>query len=136
MRSAECLDTHYFVVLIGCGATTVNAYLAQEAIADRHRRGLFGNLSFDECVARYVEAVNQGLLKIMSKMGISVISPYRGAYKFEAIGLSRILVSKYFPGMNSRISGIGLSGLQHNATRLHRRAYDDDVITLPIGGLY
>ncbi|MDA1325599.1 MAG: glutamate synthase large subunit [Proteobacteria bacterium] len=136
VRSAECLDTHYFAVLIGCGATTVNAYLAQEAIADRHRRGLFGDLSFDACVARYVEAVNQGLLKIMSKMGISVISPYRGAYKFEAIGLSRTLVSEYFPGMNSRISGIGLSGLQHNATRLHNLAYDDDVITLPIGGLY
>ena len=136
VRSAECLDTHYFAVLIGCGATTVNAYLAQEAIADRHRRGLFGDLSFDACVARYVEAVNQGLLKIMSKMGISVISPYRGAYKFEAVGLSRTLVSEYFPGMNSRISGIGLSGLQHNATRLHNQAYDDDVVTLPIGGLY
>ena len=136
VRSAECLDTHYFAVLIGCGATTVNAYLAQEAIADRHRRGLFGDLSFDDCVARYVEAVNQGLLKIMSKMGISVISPYRGAYKFEAVGLSRTLVSEYFPGMNSRISGIGLSGLQHNATRLHRQAYDEDVVTLPIGGLY
>ena len=72
VRSAECLDTHYFAVLIGCGATTVNAYLAQEAIADRHRRGLFGDRSFDDCVARFVEAVNQGLLKIMSKMGISV----------------------------------------------------------------
>lgn len=136
VRSAECLDTHYFAVLIGCGATTVNAYLAQEAIADRHRRGLFGDLSFDACVARYVEAVDQGLLKIMSKMGISIISPYRGAYKFEAVGLSRTLISEYFPGMNSRISGIGLSGLQHNAIRLHRQAFNGDVVTLPIGGLY
>jgi len=136
VRSAECLDTHYFAVLIGVGATTVNAYLAQEAIADRHRRGLFGDMTFDRCVRRYIEAVNQGLLKIMSKMGISVISPYRGAYKFEAVGLSRTLVSEYFPGMTSRISGIGLSGLQHNAMRLHRQAHDDDVVTLPIGGLY
>tara|TARA_R110000787_G_scaffold91109_11_gene192200 strand:+ start:568 stop:5127 length:4560 start_codon:yes stop_codon:yes gene_type:complete len=136
VRSGECLDTHYFAVLIGVGATTVNAYLAQEAIADRFDRGLFGDRSLDDCVERYVEAVNQGLLKIMSKMGISVISPYRGACKFEAIGLSRTLVSEYFPGMSSRISGIGLTGIQRNAVRLHRRAFSDDVITLPIGGLY
>ncbi len=136
VRSSECLDVHYFAVLIGVGATTVNAYLAQETIADRHQRGLFGDLSYDACVARYVEAVNQGLLKIMSKMGISVVSPYRGAYKFEAVGLSRTLVSEYFPGMNSRISGIGLTGIQLNAVRLHRRAYERDVVTLPVGGLY
>src|SRR5690606_31351673 len=84
VRSGECLDVHYFAVLIGVGATTVNAYLAQETIADRHRRGLFGDLSFDSCMDNYVDAVNQGLLKVMSKMGISVISPYRGGYKFEA----------------------------------------------------
>lgn len=137
IRAAECLDTHYFAVLIGVGATTVNAYLTQEAIADRHRRGLFGELSFDDCVDRYVDAVDQGLLKIMSKMGISVITPYRGAYKFEAIGLSRTLVSEYFPGMNSRISGIGLSGLQHNALRLHKQAFgNEEIIALPVGGLY
>ncbi len=136
VRSGECLDTHYFAVLIGVGATTVNAYLAQEAIADRHRRGLFGDRSYDECVERYIEAVNQGILKIMSKMGISIISPYRGAYKFETIGLSRTLVSEYFPGMSSRISGIGLSGIQLIAEGLHRRAFADDVVTLPIGGLY
>ena len=130
------MDTHYCAVLIGVGATTVNPYLAQESIADRHRRGLFGNLSYEECVSRYIEAINQGLLKIMSKMGISVISPYRGAYKFEAIGLSRTLVSEYFPGISSRISGIGLSGLQHLAINLHRQAFDQNVTALPIGGLY
>ena len=136
VRSGECMDTHYFAVLIGVGATTVNAYLAQESIADRHRRGLFGDRPYDECVARYIEAVNQGLLKIMSKMGISVISPYRGAYKFEAIGLSRTLVSEYFPGISSRISGIGLSGLQHLALKLHKQAFDEGLTALPIGGLY
>ena len=136
VRSAECLDTHYFAVLIGAGATTVNAYLTQEAIADRHRRGLFGDLSLTDCVQRYCSAVNQGLLKIMSKMGISVVSSYRGAYKFEAVGLSRTLVSEFFPGMASRISGIGLSGIQHNSLRLHRHAFSEDVTTLPIGGLY
>jgi glutamate synthase (NADPH/NADH) large chain len=89
VRSAECLDVHYFAVLIGVGATTVNAYLAQEAIADRQRRGLFGDRSLAECIARYKQAVDKGLLKVMSKMGIAVISSYRGGYNFEAIGLSR-----------------------------------------------
>src|SRR5262249_51792399 len=74
VRSGECLDVHYFAVLVGVGATTVNAYLAQEAIADRHRRGLFGQLSLRDCVKRFKEAVDQGLLKVMSKMGISIIS--------------------------------------------------------------
>jgi glutamate synthase (NADPH/NADH) large chain len=136
VRSGECLDTHYCAVLIGVGATTVNPYLAQESIADRHRRGLFGDWSYNDCVTRYIEAINQGLLKIMSKMGISVISPYRGAYKFEAIGLSRTLVSEYFPGISSRISGIGLSGLQHLALGLHSKGFDEELTALPIGGLY
>jgi glutamate synthase (NADPH/NADH) large chain len=83
------LDVHYLAVLIGAGATTVNAYLAQESIADRHRRGLFGDLKLRDCVARYKKAVDKGLLKVMSKMGISVLSSYRGGMNFEAIGLSR-----------------------------------------------
>ncbi len=68
VRDAECMDVHSFAVLIGAGATTVNAYLAQESIADRHRRGLFGEMSLKDCVARYKKAVDKGLLKIMSKM--------------------------------------------------------------------
>ena len=92
VRCAECLDVQYFGVLIGVGATTVNAYLAQDSIADRHRRGLFGDMTLKEAVQRYKKAVDKGLLKIMSKMGISVISSYRGGCNFEAIGLSRALV--------------------------------------------
>ncbi len=103
VRCAECLDTHYFAVLIGVGATTVNAYLAQEGIADRQRRGLFGAVELKEAVQHYKKAVDKGLLKTMSKMGISVISSYRGGYNFEAIGLSRALVAEFFPGMQSRI---------------------------------
>lgn len=136
VRSAECLDAHYFAVLIGCGATTVNAWLAQESIADRHRRGLFGERSLAECLGRYREAVEQGLLKILSKMGISVVSSYRGGYNFEAVGLSRALVAEYFPGLVSRISGIGLSGIEQKAQALHRRAFEGDLPALPIGGLY
>ena len=136
VRVAECLDVHYFAVLIGAGATTVNAYLAQESIADRHRRGLFGNLSLEECVARYKKAVDKGLLKIMSKMGIGVLSSYRGGMNFEAIGLSRALVTEFFPGVPSRISGIGLSGIARRVLALHRTAWDSEVVTLPVGGFY
>jgi len=136
VQSGECLDVHYFAVLIGVGATTVNAYLAQEAIADRHRRGLFGDLSYEDCVRRYKKAVDDGLLKVMSKMGISVISSYRGGYNFEAVGLSRSMVAEVFPGMPSRISGIGLIGIQQKVGEVHARAWAEDVVTLPIGGFY
>ncbi len=136
VRSAECLDVQYFAVLIGVGATTVNAYLAQESIADRHRRGLFGSLSLKEAVGRYKKAVDKGLLKVMSKMGISVISSYRGGYNFEAVGLSRSLVAEFFPGMQSRISGLGLPGIARKVLELHHAAWDADSIALPVGGLY
>jgi len=136
VRSAECLDTHYFAVLIGVGATTINPYLALESIADRHSRGLFGDLSFNQCIDSYRKVVDQGLLKIMSKMGISVISSYRGGYNFEALGLSRALVAEFFPSMPSRISGIGLPGIQKKLVTLHGTAYRQDVVSLPVGGFY
>ncbi|MCP4330380.1 MAG: glutamate synthase large subunit [Alphaproteobacteria bacterium] len=136
VRSGECLDVHYFAVLIGVGATTVNAYLAQEALADRHRRGLFGDIAFGDCVKRFKQAVDDGLLKIMSKMGISVISSYRGGYNFEAVGLSRSLVAEFFPGLPSRISGIGLIGIQQKVYEIHRRAWAEDIVALPVGGFY
>ena len=123
-------------MLIGVGATTVNAYLAQESIADRHRRGLFGDVTLKDAIARYKKAVDKGLLKVMSKMGISVISSYRGGYNFEAVGLSRALVAEFFPGMQSRISGIGLAGIARKALDLHAQAWDTDVVTLPVGGQY
>ncbi len=136
VRVAECLDVHAFAVLIGVGATTVNAYLAQESIADRHARGLFGELSLKEAVGRFKKAVDKGLLKVMSKMGIAVISSYRGGYNFEAIGLSRQLVAEFFPGMPSRISGIGLSGIAQKVLERHEQAWEGPVQLLPVGGLY
>ncbi len=136
VRAAECLDVHYFAVLVGVGATTINAYLAQESIADRHARGLFGKLSLKECVGRYKKAVDKGLLKVMSKLGISVISSYRGGYNFEAIGLSRALVGEFFPGMASRISGIGLPGIAQKVLEQHKAAWNGNVVPLEIGGMY
>jgi glutamate synthase (NADPH/NADH) large chain/glutamate synthase (ferredoxin) len=135
LRSAECIDPHYFAVLIGCGATTVNAYLAQDSIADRITRGLIeGGLT--DAMRRYRDAINAGLLKIMSKMGISVLSSYRGGLNFEAVGLSRAMVAEYFPGMQSRISGIGVSGIQHKLVEVHAKGWLGGSDILPIGGIY
>ena len=135
VRSAECIDPHYFAVLIGCGATVVNAYLAEDSLADRISRGLLDG-TLTENVARYREAIDQGLLKIMAKMGISVISSYRGGLNFEAVGLSRAMCAEYFPGMTSRISGIGVSGIQVKAEEVHARGWANEAAVLPIGGFY
>ncbi|MEL6792156.1 MAG: glutamate synthase central domain-containing protein, partial [Pseudomonadota bacterium] len=135
VRSAECIDPHYFAVLIGAGATTVNAYLAQESLAARVEKGLL-DMPLEAAVNRFREAVDQGLLKIMSKMGISVISSYRGGLNFEAVGLSRAMVAEFFPGMPSRISGIGVSGIQRKAAEIHHKAYRSAAEALPIGGVY
>ncbi|MEE2809825.1 MAG: glutamate synthase large subunit, partial [Pseudomonadota bacterium] len=135
VRSAECIDPHYFAVLIGCGATVVNAYLAEDSLADRIERGLLEG-SLTENVARYREAIDQGLLKIMAKMGISVISSYRGGLNFEAVGLSRAMVAEFFPGMTSRISGIGVSGIQVKAEEIHAKGWNTTENVLPIGGFY
>ncbi len=135
IRSAECIDPHYFAVLIGCGATVVNAYLAEDSLADRIERGLLDG-SLTENVARYREAIDQGLLKIMAKMGISVISSYRGGLNFEAVGLSRAMVAEYFPGMTSRISGIGVTGIQSKAEDIHAKGWESELDVLPIGGFY
>jgi len=110
-------------VLIGAGATAVNAYMAQDSLSERVKRGLL-DMSTDEAVAQYKKAIEGGLLKIISKNGISVISSYRGGNNFEALGLSRALVGENFPGMTSRISGIGLAGLEIKIVEAHEAAYE------------
>ncbi len=135
VRSAECMDAHYFAVLIGCGATIVNAYLAEDSLADRIGRGLL-DLSLTKAMSHYREAIDQGLLKIMAKMGISVISSYRGGLNFEAVGLSRAMCAEFFPGMTSRISGIGVTGIQRKAEEVHQRGWLGDGVVMPIGGFY
>ena len=79
------------------------------------------NLDFESCVQKFKKSIDAGLLKIMSKMGISVISSYRGGCNFEAVGLSRAIVSDYFPGMSSRISGIGIIGIEKKIKELHAK---------------
>ena len=135
VRSAECIDPHYFAVLIGAGATVVNAYLAEDSLAERIERGLL-DVDLTTAVARYRDAIDQGLLKIMAKMGISVVSSYRGGLNFEAVGLSRAMCAEYFPGMTSRISGIGVSGIQTKVAEIHAQAFGEGTSVLPIGGFY
>ena len=136
VATGECLDVHHFAVLIGVGATTINAYVAEEAIADRHDRGLLPSLTLPEAVGNYRKAVEDGLLKIMAKMGISVIASYRGGYNFEALGLSRSMVAKYFPPMSSRISGLGLTGIAARVSKMHRDAFNAAEVFLPVGGFF
>ena len=136
VQSGEALDTHSFATLIGVGATTVNPYLAFDSLYQRHEKKLFGQFNFDECVQRYIKSINAGLLKIMSKMGISVLSSYRGGCNFETVGLSRTIVNDYFPGVVSKISGIGLVGIEKKIRQIHKEAFESTENVLPIGGIY
>ncbi len=135
IRSAECCDVHHTAVLIGVGATIVNPYLAEETILQRHARGLLAKHTAAEALQNLKISLEQGLLKIMAKMGISVVSAYRNGYNFEAIGLSRALVSEFFLGLPSRLSGIGLDGIEKRVQHLHVQAYTQNE-PLPIGGFY
>jgi len=136
VQTGEALDTHSFAVLLGVGATTINPYLVFDSIYQRYEKKLFGKLSYEECIQRYIKSVDNGLLKIMSKMGISVLSAYRGGCNFETVGLSRAIVAEYFPGMISRISGIGIFGIEAKIKELHKKAFQKNVSILPIGGIY
>ncbi len=136
VQSGEALDTHSFATLIGVGATTINPYLAFDSLHQRFEKKLFGQLNYDDCVKRYIKSVNSGLLKIMSKMGISVLSSYRGGCNFETVGLSRTIVNDYFPGVTSKISGIGLNGIEKKIRQIHKEAFESTDTVLPIGGIY
>ena len=96
VECSDAMDTHSFAILIGVGATTVNPYLAIDSIYQRFEKKLFGKSDFETCVSKFKKSIDAGLLKIMSKMGISVISSYRGGCNFETVGLSRAIVSDYF----------------------------------------
>ena len=129
VECSDALDTHSFAVLIGAGATTVNPYLAIDSIYQRFEKKLFGKSDFESCVIKFKKSIDAGLLKIMSKMGISVISSYRGGCNFEAVGLSRAIVSDYFPGMSSRISGIGVIGIEKKIKELHAKFNAKNIYT-------
>ncbi|MCE2965704.1 MAG: glutamate synthase large subunit, partial [Alphaproteobacteria bacterium] len=136
VESSECLEPHHTAMLIACGATTVTPYLAAASITARHAQGLLPGLTLETALKQYQKALADGLLKIMAKLGISVVASYRGGYNFEAIGLSRALMDKYFPSVPSRLSGLGIEALASRKEALHREAYGQNPAVLPIGGFY
>ncbi|HZP56539.1 MAG TPA: glutamate synthase large subunit, partial [Dehalococcoidia bacterium] len=125
LETGDAREVHHMALLIGYGAGAINPYLAFESIEDLVAQELYGLGGMDphHAVKNYVKAAGKGVLKVMSKMGISTIASYRGAQVFEAIGLGRELVDEYFTGTVSRIGGIGLDELAEECARRHRRAY-------------
>jgi glutamate synthase (NADPH/NADH) large chain len=141
IESGDALEVHHFALLIGYGAAAVNPYLALESVAEMVRDGLLGELSEREAFRRYLKAASKGVLKVMSKMGISTVASYTGAQVFEAIGLDRGLADRYFHGTPSRLGGIGLAELAEEVARRHRYAYEGPgagpgELELEVGGEY
>jgi glutamate synthase (NADPH/NADH) large chain len=127
VEAGDAREVHHMALLLGYGAGAVNPYLAFESIEDLIANGLYGLDGVDphKAVKNYIKAAGKGVLKIMSKMGISTIASYRGAQVFEAIGLGHELVDEYFTGTVSRLGGVGLDELAEEVARRHRRAYPD-----------
>ena len=125
-------------MLAGYGAEAVHPYLAMETLAALHKE-LPGELSAEKAIYNYVKAIGKGLSKIMSKMGVSTYMSYCGAQLFEAIGLDKPLVDKYFRGTASQVGGIGVFEVAEEAIRMHRAAFGDDPVLagmLDAGGEY
>src|SRR5438105_817459 len=137
IESGEPRETHHMATLIGYGAAAINPYLMLESLTDLRQAGMLGELSQAEAEDNVVKAIGKGLLKVLSKMGISTVQSYCGAQIFEAVGLEPELVARHFTGTASRIGGVGLDVLAREALERHARGYpgpDSDL--LPVGGLY
>jgi glutamate synthase (NADPH) large chain len=139
LESGEPREVHHFALLIGYGAGAINPYLAFETLEDMIDQGHIKNIDHPKAVKQYVKAINKGVLKVMSKMGISTAQSYCGAQIFEAIGLSKEVVEKYFTWTPSRVGGIGLDVIHEEIKSRHLRAYAErsaDGHTLDVGGAY
>jgi glutamate synthase (NADPH/NADH) large chain len=123
VESGDCREVHHAAVLIGYGAAAVNPYLAFESVDDLILTGALVGIEPAKAIRNYVKALSKGVLKIMSKMGISTVSSYCGAQVFEAIGLDGELVDRYFTGTSSRIGGIGLPEIATEVAARHARAW-------------
>ena len=123
IESGEPREVHHFALLLGYGVAAVNPYLAFESIHDLRKNGQLPGLDAPQSSKNYATAIEKGVLKIMSKMGISTIHSYRGAQIFEALGLQQDLVDKYFTWTPTRIGGIGLDVIAEEALRRHQTAY-------------
>lgn len=140
VEGGDIWEVHHFACLIGFGATAINPYLALSSIRDMKENGrLNTSLSDDELKKNYIKAVNDGLLKVFSKMGISTLQSYQGAQIFEILGLNRDVVNWYFTGATSRIEGMGLDEIAREVLAKHYFAFskkDIPVDRLPVGGIY
>ncbi len=139
IQTGEAKEIMDFATLIGFGVSAINPYLAFETLAGiKLSSAAFEKMTMEQAIDNYINAVKKGILKVMSKMGISTIRSYRGAQIFEAIGLDSSLVEKYFPGVPSRIGGAGLDVIANETLQRHRRAegLDRNVTGLEIGGHY
>ncbi|MBM3215868.1 glutamate synthase large subunit [Candidatus Poribacteria bacterium] len=139
VESGEPREVHHFCLLLGYGAQAINPYMAYESLADMITEGQMADVSYDEAVAHYIKAVAKGVVKVMAKMGISTIKSYRGAQIFEAVGIHKEVIDKYFTWTDSRVEGVKLDAIAADAMTLHGRAYPKatrGVMTLDVGGLY
>ncbi len=140
IESGEPREVMHFALLIGYGASAINPYLAIESLHDLKRRGLLpDDISAEYAEKNFIKAINKGLLKTFSKMGISTLQSYRGAQVFEAVGLNQFFVDKYFPGTASRVEGVGLDVIAREASMKHAYAFQsltDSETDLVVGGQY
>ncbi|MEN4401288.1 glutamate synthase large subunit [Mycolicibacterium senegalense] len=141
VESGDAREVHHIAMLIGYGAAAVNPYLAFESIEDLIREGELTGIETAAAVRNYVKALGKGVVKVMSKMGISTVASYTAAQVFEAIGLSRDVVDQYFTGTTSQLGGVGLDVLAEEVKLRHRRAYPENPTErvhrrLEVGGEY
>ena len=138
VETGSAREVHHFAVLAGYGAEAVHPYLAMETLAELSK-GLPGDLSTDKAIYNYTKAVGKGLSKIMSKMGVSTYMSYCGSQLFEAIGVNRDTIEKFFSGTSSQVEGMGVFEIAEEALRMHRSAFSDDPVLanmLDTGGEY
>ena len=139
LESGEPREVHHFALLIGYGVGAINPYLAFETLDDMIRQGILPQMEHKLAVKNYAKALAKGVVKTMSKMGISTIQSYRGAQIFEAIGLNKDVIDRYFTWTASRIEGIGLDGIADEILKRHRHAFPEREVngqTLDPGGQY
>ncbi|MEM6397303.1 MAG: glutamate synthase large subunit [Bacteroidota bacterium] len=141
VEAGDVREVHHFATLIGFGANAINPYLALATLNDLHSLGYFDDHGFsrNQVQQRYIKAIGKGLLKVMSKIGISTLQSYHGAQIFEILGLSKEVVDICFTGAISRIGGIGFDGIAEEVLARHMRAYQfgpDHQAELPEGGLF
>ncbi|APH01577.1 glutamate synthase large subunit [Janibacter indicus] len=141
VETGDVREVHHVALLIGYGAAAVNPYLAMESVEDMVRRGVITAVDEETAVRNLIKALGKGVLKVMSKMGISTVASYRGAQVFEALGLSQELVDEYFTGTVSQLGGIGLDVIAAETAARHARAYPPEGMRPPhrvleVGGEY